>query len=112
VRESEARGTPIPWRRVNQLPDHVYFNHSAHINHGIGCATCHGNVSEMPLIRKTNAFFMSECLSCHQNPDPYLRPKSEIFNEDFHGNAALGAQLRKEYRIHPERLIQCSVCHR
>ena len=50
VRESFRSGTPIHWTRVHDLPDYVYFNHSIHVNKGVGCETCHGRVDKMPLM--------------------------------------------------------------
>src|SRR5438045_2667535 len=44
VRQSLATGTPLEWTRVHDLPDFVFFNHSIHVNKGIGCSTCHGAV--------------------------------------------------------------------
>ncbi len=41
VRASYRDSKPIEWTRVNALPDFVYFNHSIHINKGVGCTTCH-----------------------------------------------------------------------
>ena len=49
VRESYRTGKPLEWVRVHDLPDFAYFNHSIHVNKGIGCATCHGRVDKMPL---------------------------------------------------------------
>jgi len=37
VRASYRSGESLQWTRVNQLPDFVYFNHSIHINKGVGC---------------------------------------------------------------------------
>ncbi|HEY6451579.1 MAG TPA: cytochrome c3 family protein, partial [Steroidobacteraceae bacterium] len=42
-------GVALHWQRVHKLPDFVYFNHSIHIAKGIGCASCHGAVDQMPL---------------------------------------------------------------
>jgi hypothetical protein len=114
VRESQSKNAPIVWNRVYALPDHVYFNHSAHINKGVGCVTCHGKVSEMVTIAKIRPFFMKECVSCHQNPDPQLRPLTEIYSETWRSNhqSSLGPALRSVYEIRPSRITQCNVCHR
>src|SRR5438094_2055280 len=50
VRESFRSGKSLVWNRVNDLPDFVYFDHSIHINKGVGCNTCHGPVDRMPLM--------------------------------------------------------------
>src|SRR6202007_1610102 len=52
-RTSLATDTPVKWNRVHELPDYVYFNHSIHVSKGIGCASCHGRIDQMPLTRKT-----------------------------------------------------------
>ena len=49
VRESYRTGKSLPWQRVHNLPGFVYFDHSIHVNKGVGCSTCHGRVDQMPL---------------------------------------------------------------
>jgi hypothetical protein len=80
VRQSWATGQSIPWIRVHDLPDFVYFNHAIHVNKGIGCETCHGRVDQMPLMYAQNTLQMEWCLDCHRNPVKNLRPTSEIYN--------------------------------
>jgi hypothetical protein len=60
-------GKALPWRRIHRVPDFAYFNHSVHVNKGIDCKYCHGNVQEMDVIRQTNSFTMANCLDCHRN---------------------------------------------
>ena len=85
VRESWASGESIPWIRVHDLPDYVYFNHEIHVNKGIGCASCHGRVDEMPLMYQEQSLQMEWCLNCHRNPAVNLRPTSEIYNMAWAG---------------------------
>ncbi len=80
VRQSWATGESIRWIRVHDLPDYVYFNHSIHVNKGIGCASCHGHVDEMPIMYQQNSLQMEWCLNCHRNPGKNLRPTSQIYN--------------------------------
>jgi len=80
VRQSWATGEPIAWTKVHDLPDFVYFDHSIHVNKGIGCATCHGRVDQMPLMYAQNTLQMEWCLDCHRNPAKYLRSTSQIYN--------------------------------
>ena len=47
VRESYATGQPIPWVQIHKLPDYVYFNHSVHVNRGVSCVECHGQINNM-----------------------------------------------------------------
>ncbi|HEX4155823.1 MAG TPA: cytochrome c3 family protein [Acidobacteriaceae bacterium] len=85
VRQSWATGESIQWIRVHDLPDYVYFNHEIHVNKGIGCASCHGRVDEMPLMYEENSLQMEWCLNCHRNPAVNLRPTSEIYNMAWAG---------------------------
>jgi Cytochrome c7 and related cytochrome c len=105
---------PLHWRRVHQLPDFVYFNHSIHVAKGIGCASCHGPVDEMPLTWRTAPLTMRWCLGCHREPAKYLRPPEQVF--DLHWQAkdqlAVGTRLLRSYQIDTQRLTDCSICHR
>ena len=85
VRQSWATGASIPWIRIHDLPDYVYFNHSIHVNKGIGCASCHGRVDKMPLMYQENSLQMEWCLNCHRNPVQNIRPTSEIYNMAWEG---------------------------
>src|SRR5512146_1704422 len=96
VRDSWASGQSIPWIKIHDLPDFVYFNHSIHVNKGIGCATCHGRVDQMPLMYAQNTLQMEWCLDCHRNPAKNLRPTSQIYNMAWEAPA-------------PERPVWCSV---
>ena len=80
VRQSWATGASLQWIKVHDLPDFVYFNHEIHVNKGIGCASCHGRVDEMPLMYEQNSLQMEWCLNCHRNPAVNLRPTAEIYN--------------------------------
>jgi hypothetical protein len=114
VRESLASGTPITWHRVTDLPDYVYFNHSIHIAKGVGCESCHGPIASMALTYKAKTLTMGFCLACHRNPGPNLRPRSAIYDTDWHRTADTpdGASLLKEYHVPDRNLTDCSLCHR
>jgi hypothetical protein len=135
VRESYRTGRSLVWTRANDLPDFVYFDHSIHINKGVGCNTCHGAVDKMPLMYNQASLQMEFCLDCHRDPAKYIRPhhiqarpddpKSEIdqvFNmtyqqptslqpvtlpdgKSFTDQAALGAYLAQQYHLRSERDI-------
>ncbi len=116
IRDSWATGKSIEWRRVHDLPDFVYFNHSIHVNKGIGCSTCHGQVDEMPLMYRVNTLNMNWCVNCHRDPAKYIRPKSEVFNIDYvypSNQLELGRKLVSEYHVQNSRaLTDCFTCHR
>jgi hypothetical protein len=116
VRASFRTGTSIPWTRVHDLPDFVYFNHSIHVNKGVGCESCHGRVDQMPLTWQENSLQMDWCLDCHRNPERALRPRANITTMGYHpaGNQEeVGRRLMKEYNIQSTRVLtSCSTCHR
>jgi ferredoxin len=80
VRQSWVTGQSLPWTKVHDLPDYVYFSHEIHVHKGVGCASCHGRVDQMPLMYAENTLQMEWCLDCHRNPAKNLRPTSEIYN--------------------------------
>ncbi len=116
VRESLANNEPLHWTRVNRLPDYAYFNHSIHITKGIGCSSCHGAMDTMQLTYAAQSFKMEFCLSCHRAPENFVRPQQEVWNMEWKApadQATVGPALVKEYHIAgPDRLTDCSICHR
>jgi hypothetical protein len=113
VRTSFSSNTPIHWTRVHDLPDFAYFNHSIHVNKGVGCTTCHGQVDRMPLMWQENSLQMEWCLDCHRNPERYVRPRDQVFSVQYQpppNQLELGARLVAEYQI--QKLTSCSTCHR
>jgi hypothetical protein len=113
VRESWRSDKSIDWIKVYDLPQYVYFNHSIHVNKGVGCETCHGRVDLMNVLWQKPTLQMSWCLDCHRAPEKYLRPRQFIFSMDYRPPAdqlALGRKLKKEYDV--EARVQCSACHR
>ena len=113
VRESFRTGQSIQWTRVHNLPGFVYFDHSIHVNKGVGCSTCHGRVDQMPLMWRVNTLYMDWCLECHRAPEQFVRPREQVFNMEYEppeNQIALGQKLIKQYDIRP--LTSCSTCHR
>jgi hypothetical protein len=113
VRQSLATGKPIPWQRVNGLPDYVFFNHAIHVNKGVGCETCHGRVDRMQRVEQAQPLTMGWCLECHRHPERYLRPVEQVTTMGWRParpQAVLGAELASRY--HVARLTNCSACHR
>ena len=113
VRASFRDNTRLHWTRVNDLPDFVYFNHSIHVNKGVGCTTCHGQVDRMPLMWQEQSLQMEWCLDCHRNPERYVRPREAVFRVDYvppANQAELGQRLVADYHI--QKLTSCSTCHR
>lgn len=114
VRESNETGAPIPWVRVHQIPDFVYFNHSVHVNRGVSCYECHGQVNEMPVVRHDKPLSMAFCLECHRSPERFVRPHDEVFNLDWRPESEeeqikRGLEAVRANHIHAP--VNCSGCH-
>ena len=111
VRQSHDSGKPIPWVRVHDLPDYVYFDHSAHVTRGVGCESCHGRIDKMDVVEQVKTLSMGWCLECHRNPEPHLRPLDAI--------TRMGWTPEEDAKLlgHPPQWIvrpstDCSTCHR
>jgi hypothetical protein len=116
VRASFRNGASIRWTRVYDLPDFVYFNHSIHVNKGVGCESCHGRVDRMPLTWQAVSLRMEWCLGCHRQPEKYVRPREAITTMGYQpagDQEEIGRRLVKEYKIQDARtLTSCDTCHR
>ncbi len=67
VRASLASNRPIAWRRVNALPDFVFFDHSIHVKRVANCVTCHGHVERMAQVAQATTLSMAWCVDCHRD---------------------------------------------
>jgi hypothetical protein len=113
LRDAHAKGEALVWRKVHDLPDYAYFNHSAHVNAGVGCVECHGRVDKMEVVEQVQPLSMGWCLQCHRDPAPRLRPADQVTNMNWtpgEDPAALGKRLMEQNNIHPR--TDCSTCHR
>jgi hypothetical protein len=114
VRESLAKGEPLRWTRVNNLPGYVYFDHSMHVTHGVGCANCHGAVADMPLTRQVAPLTMRWCLDCHRDPGPHLSPPGKVFDTHYlpRNPPDEARRLMQVWHVRAASLTNCSTCHR
>jgi menaquinone reductase, multiheme cytochrome c subunit len=113
IRASAAGGDPVHWVKVHDLPDYVYFDHSAHVSRGVGCFSCHGRIDKMEQVTQVHTLSMGWCLECHRHCEPQLRPQEFITSMTWipqEDPEVLGAKLRKENNINPS--TDCSTCHR
>jgi hypothetical protein len=68
IRQFQKRGQEIPWRRIYEEPDHVFFSHRRHAVLGkIECKICHGGIgeSERPPMKPWAKMTMNWCMDCH-----------------------------------------------
>ncbi|MEO6391230.1 MAG: cytochrome c3 family protein [Pyrinomonadaceae bacterium] len=119
VRASLRDNKPMVWQRVHDLPDYVYFNHSIHVGKGVGCATCHGRIDQMPAVFQKSSLQMSWCIACHRAPEKFLRDKDKVVDMEYpqenttDEQLAHGAELKLKYKIKSKEVMtSCSTCHR
>lgn len=122
---------PIEWVRIHNLPDHVYFNHSQHVTVGkVKCETCHGEVSEMDVVKQHSPLSMGWCVNCHRQTEIQFRDglnegkKSPYAGEDNKANAyytdyqyyeqyhsELKDGKRKGVTVEEIGGLECQKCH-
>ncbi|QDU72692.1 cytochrome c3 family protein [Mucisphaera calidilacus] len=128
VYESYRTGKPVKWVKVHDLADYSYFNHSAHVNKGVGCYSCHGRVDKMGEegVYQVENLSMGWCIECHREPEKHLRPLDQVTSMTYHlelpkvgdetdeeAQLRIGLELKEKYNIHSiAYMTSCSTCHR
>lgn len=114
VRESAQSGKPIPWVQIHKVPDYVYFNHSVHVNRGVSCVHCHGQVNKMDEVYHAKPLSMTFCLDCHRDPAKSVRPPEQVYNLDWvppqNFAKTQGAKFVHDWKVNASQ--NCSACHR
>jgi hypothetical protein len=113
VRSSYQTGQPIPWVKILDLPDYVFFNHSAHVTAGVSCVSCHGRIDQMVEVKQEKPLNMAWCLDCHRNPAPNIRPAELVTQLDWvpdRDPAEIGREIIAQKGLDPP--TNCSGCHR
>ncbi len=116
--ESVESGEPLRWVRIHDLPDFVYFDHSAHVTRGVGCVSCHGRIDTMTQVYQAEPLSMGWCLDCHRDPAPHLKPPEAVTDLGWAEDQGLdeaalreiGEKIMQENQISPS--TDCSTCHR
>lgn len=116
VRASYESGDPVPWVKIHQAPDYVYFNHSVHVARGVSCVECHGKINEMEVVEHAKPLSMGWCLECHREPEKFIRDPKLVTNLDWQhpgGEAKRiedGQKFVHDWKVQPPQ--SCSGCHR
>lgn len=115
IRDSAQSGTSVPWVQIHKVPDYVYFNHSVHVNRGVSCVHCHGEINKMDEVYHAKPLSMTFCLDCHRNPGPNLRPLDRITDLGWKGanpdlQKSQGEQFAHDWKVNASQ--NCSACHR
>src|SRR6266542_1092063 len=116
----ESGNLPVEWVQIHKTPDYVYFNHSVHVNRGVSCVECHGQINKMEEVYHAQPLSMTFCLDCHRNPAARVRPPHKItdLNWKWNDDPKIAASMQKQ---NGEKFVQdwkvqslqsCSACHR
>jgi hypothetical protein len=102
LKDYAAKGQPIPWVRVHKVPEYVHFPHMRHVNAGVTCQSCHGQVNNMPQVFQYASLNMGWCVSCHvKGYSPAEGLRAAGYTPD---SAALAAPRKRA-------TYDCSNCH-
>lgn len=109
--EGNILATPIPWVKIHNLPDHVYFNHSVHVVSGkVQCQQCHGSIEEMDEVNQHADLSMGWCINCHRETDVQFADNHyySIF-EKYHQEIKDGT--RESVKVSDIGGLECQKCH-
>lgn len=115
IRESYASGQPVQWIKIHNLPDYAYFNHAVHVNRGVSCVECHGQINEMDTVAEAKPLGMSFCLDCHRNPEQVVRPLDKVFDLTWKPDSKAAQEQNGTKFVHDWKILppqSCSGCHR
>lgn len=103
-------GEPFAWIRVNALPGHVRFDHAAHVNRGVSCDACHGDMRSAERTAASPKLTMASCLDCHRHPRGIV-PLERVTSPAPTGPEAdaRSERLIRRWKIAPG--TDCSTCH-
>lgn len=106
----------IPWERIHNLPDHVYFNHSQHIRAGkVQCQTCHGEITAMDEVKQFSELSMGWCINCHRQTKVDFDYNDKTGNkyysiyERFHNDFKAGKM--DSITVKDIGGLECQKCH-
>lgn len=108
-----SKATPIPWVRIHNLPDHVYFNHSQHVKVGkVQCQTCHGEIQNMNEVYQFADLSMGWCINCHRNTQVQFKDNGfySIY-EQYHEKLKNGTLDSTNITVEKVGGTECQRCH-
>src|SRR5216110_3027836 len=50
---------------IHKLPEYAHFPHMRHVNAGVTCQTCHGQIQNMKQVYQASSLNMGWCINCH-----------------------------------------------
>jgi mono/diheme cytochrome c family protein len=114
-----AKATGIPWIKIHNLPDHVYFNHSQHVKVGeVACQKCHGEIQEMGEVKQHSDLSMGWCINCHRETGVQFSSKDSTGKVSGNGFYEQYSKLHEDVKNGKEKVTveniggtECQKCH-
>lgn len=109
-----TKAQAIPWKKIHNLPDHVYFNHSQHIKAGkVQCQTCHGEITKMDEVKQFADLSMGWCVNCHRETKVQFKENGfySIYQK-YHDDLKSG-KMDSTKGVTVEKIggTECQKCH-
>jgi len=108
------RGEPIPWVRLYKISDHAHYPHMRHINAGLECQQCHGEVQEVGAEGLQTRGGIARALfgadPGNAGHDPVWGGDTMGWCVDCHRNPPAGLQKADGTPIE-QASTDCAVCH-
>ena len=101
----------IPWKRIHNLPDHVYFNHSQHVAVGkVACQKCHGEVEKMEVLKQYSTLSMGWCINCHRETEVKFK-ENDYYKSYQLLHDELKSGKREKVTVQDIGGLECQKCH-
>lgn len=112
IHDAVRTNTPIEWIRVHNLPEHVYFNHAQHVTAGqIECATCHGKIEKMDIVKQYSNLSMGFCINCHRDTKVAGFENNEYYSQYIDLHEQLKAGEIDSVTVEQIGGLDCMKCH-
>ncbi|HLU92766.1 MAG TPA: c-type cytochrome [Membranihabitans sp.] len=101
---------PIPWVKIHNLPDHVFFSHQQHVMAGgVACQTCHGPIEEMETVKQFSTLAMGWCINCHR--ETAVNFNNEYYEIYTHYHEEIKNGTRSQVTVDDIGGTECQKCH-
>jgi mono/diheme cytochrome c family protein len=102
---------PIQWKRVHNLPDHVYFNHAQHVTVGkVACQKCHGEVEKMATLKQASPLSMGWCVNCHRETEVKFKD-NDYYKSYTRYHEEIKKGTREKVTVEDIGGLECQKCH-
>jgi mono/diheme cytochrome c family protein len=102
---------PIQWKRVHNLPDHVYFNHAQHVTVGkVTCQKCHGEVEKMGTLKQASPLSMGWCVNCHRETEVKFKD-NDYYKSYARYHEEIKKGTREKVTVEDIGGLECQKCH-